>query len=410
LKVAIVSEHASPLAVLGGTDAGGQNVAVAALAAGLAERGAEVVVHTRRDDLALPRRVPLAPGVTVDHVSAGPPEPMAKDLLLPYMDEFAVELYRQWSAERPHVVHSHFWMSGYAAVRAARPLGIPVLHTFHALGVVKKREQGVRDTSPPQRIAIEARLLTEADRILATCPDEVLELTRLGGDRRRITVIPCGVDVDHYTPDGPTWPDAPPAATPRLLYVGRLVMRKGIGNTITALAEVPGAELVIAGGPDPAELHLDPEVKRLRRLAARCGVSDRVRFLGRVDRSGLPALYRSADAVMCVPWYEPFGLAAVEAMACGVPVVASAVGGLSDTVVDGVTGLHVPPRRPDLAAAAVRRLLADPALRRRLGAAGRARATANYSMDQVITRTLRAYAGTALQLPPELPLVSEMLA
>jgi glycosyltransferase involved in cell wall biosynthesis len=399
----MVSEHASPLAVLGGTDAGGQNVAVAALATGLAGRGADVVVHTRRDDLTLPRRVPLAPGVTVDHVSAGPPEPMAKDLLLPYMDEFAVELYRQWSAERPHVVHSHFWMSGYAAVRAARPLGIPVLHTFHALGVVKRREQGVRDTSPPQRIAIEARLLAETDRVLATCPDEVLELVRLGGDRDRITVIPCGVDVGHYTPEGPA---APRTGRPRLLYVGRLVMRKGIGNAITALADVPGAELVIAGGPDPAELHLDSEVKRLRRLAESRGVSDRVRFLGRVDRSSLPALYRSADVVMCVPWYEPFGLAAVEAMACGQPVVASAVGGLSDTVVDGVTGVHIPPRRPDLAAAAVRRLLADPGLRRRLGAAGRARATADYAMDQVITSHLRAYAGTAL----ELPLVPEMLS
>ncbi|MBV9207973.1 MAG: glycosyltransferase, partial [Actinobacteria bacterium] len=379
--------------------AGGQNVAVAALARGLAERGTEVIVHTRRDDLSLPRRVPLAPGVTVDHVSAGPPEPMGKDLLLPYMDEFAADLYRQWSAIRPHVVHSHFWMSGYAAVRAARPLDLPVLHTFHALGVVKRREQGVKDTSPPQRIAIETRLLHETDRVIATCPDEVLELVQLGADRERIAVIPCGVDVSHYRPDGPTIPAPPRAAPGRLLYVGRLVQRKGIGNAITAMAEVPGAELVIAGGPDPAELHLDPEVRRLRRLAARHGVSDRVRFLGRVDSSVLPALYRSADVMVCVPWYEPFGLAAVEAMACGVPVVASAVGGLSDTVVDGVTGIHIPPRRPDLAAAAVRRLLADPPLRQRMGAAGRARATAKYAMDRVISSTLHAYAGTALALP-----------
>jgi glycosyltransferase involved in cell wall biosynthesis len=369
---------------------------VAALAKGLAERGIEVIVHTRRDDLSLPRRVPLAPGVTVDHVSAGPPEPMAKDLLLPYMDEFAAGLHRQWSAERPHVVHSHFWMSGYAAVRAARPLGLPVLHTFHALGVVKQREQGVKDTSPPQRITIEKDLLHVVDRILATCPDEVLELVRLGADKERIAVIPCGVDVTHYTPQGPAAPRTP---VRRLLYVGRLVQRKGIGNTITAMAQVPGAELVIAGGPDPAELHLDPEVGRLRQLARRHGVSDRVRFCGRVDRAVLPALYRSADVAVCVPWYEPFGLAAVEAMACGVPVVASAVGGLSDTIVDGVTGIHVPPRRPDLAAAAVRRLLADPALAGHLGANGRARATERYAMDRVITSTLHAYAGTALALP-----------
>jgi glycosyltransferase involved in cell wall biosynthesis len=232
----------------------------------------------------------------------------------------------------------------------------------------------------------------------------VLELVGLGGDTRRITIVPCGVDVSHYTPHGPVAPRTSGSRRPRLLYVGRLVMRKGIGNAITALAEIPDAELVIAGGPDPAELHLDSEVKRLRRLAGRCGVSDRVRFLGRVDRSDLPELYRSADAVMCVPWYEPFGLTAVEAMACGVPVVASAVGGLSDTVVDGVTGLHIPPRRPDLAAAAVRRLLADPGLRRRLGAAGRTRATERYAMEHVINSTLGAYATTAL----ELPLVPEM--
>jgi D-inositol-3-phosphate glycosyltransferase len=404
VRIGIVSEHASPLAVLGGADAGGQNVTVAALAAGLAERGVEVTVHTRRDDLGLPHRVRFRPGVTVDHISAGPPEPMAKDLLLPYMDEFAAELRRQWSVERPHVVHSHFWMSGYAALRAAGPLGLAVLHTYHALGVVKKREQGVRDTSPPERIDIETRLLHRADRILATCPDEVLELTRLGGDPGRITIIPCGVDTERYRPEGPA---APRTRRPRLLYVGRLVERKGIGDAISALAGVADAELIIAGGPSPAELHLDAEVGKLTGLARGLGLGERVRFLGRVDRSVLPELYRSADAVVCVPWYEPFGLAAVEAMACGVPVVASAVGGLSDTVIHNVTGLHVPPRCPERVAAALRQLLADPSLRLRLGIAGRIRATEQYSMDGVITKTLHAYTG-ACTLPPALRPVGEM--
>jgi D-inositol-3-phosphate glycosyltransferase len=392
MRISLVSEHASPLAVLGGADAGGQNVHVAALATGLADRGAQVVVHTRRDDPDIPRRVPLAPGVVVDHVTAGPPEPLPKDLLLPYMDEFAADLHREWSAERPDVVHSHFWMSGYAAVRAAKPLGLPVLHTFHALGVVKRREQGSADTSPPERIGIETELLSDADRILATCPDEVFELLRMGADRRRLEVIPCGVDVDHYTPSGPA---APRTARPRFLYVGRLVQRKGIGNAIIALAEVPDAELVIAGGPDPADLRLDPEAGRLGALASALGVAERVRFLGRVGRSELPALYRSADAVVCVPWYEPFGIAPVEAMACGVPVVATAVGGLADTVVDGGTGIHVPPRRPDMVAAALRMLASDPELRRSLGAAGRERATARYAMDRVVAATMRAYARCA---------------
>jgi D-inositol-3-phosphate glycosyltransferase len=399
MRIALVSEHASPLAVLGGVDAGGQNAHVAALAAGLAGRGTEVMVHTRRDDPATPRRVPMGPGVIVDHVPAGPPEPISKDLMLPYMEEFADDLRRKWSAWRPHVVHSHFWMSGYAAARAARPLGIPVLHTFHALGVVKQREQGTADTSPPERITIETGLLHQADRILATCPDEVFELLRLGADRGRISIVPCGVDVRRFTPDGPA---AHRGRVPRILYVGRLVERKGIGNLVTALAEVPGAELVIAGGPDPAKLDLDHEVRRLQALAARCGVRRRVRFLGRVDHAGLPALYRSADVVACVPWYEPFGIVPVEAMACGVPVVVAAVGGLADTVIDKVTGLHVPPRSPDRIAGALRRLLDDAGLRRSLGAAGRERAAAHYAMDRVVTATLRAYAATALALP-EIP-------
>lgn len=397
----MVSEHASPLAVLGGTDAGGQNAHVAALVTGLADRGAEVVVHTRRDDPDCPRRVRMAPRVIVDHVPAGPAKPVPKDLLLPYMDEFADDLRQQWARRRPDVVHSHFWMSGYAAVRAARPLGIPVLHTFHALGVVKRREQGVRDTSPPERQAIEESLLPgagdsgadeyAADRILATCPDEVFELLRLGANRSRVSVVPCGVDVRHFTPDGPA-ASRPPGQ--RVLYVGRLVQRKGIGNLITALASVPGAELVIAGGPDPALLRTDPEVARLRSLASCHGIGHLVRFLGRVNQAELPALYRSADAVASVPWYEPFGIVPVEAMACGVPVVAAAVGGLADTVIDNVTGLHVPPRDPGKTAAALRRLLADPALRESFGAAGRARAVRHYAMDRVIAGTLRAYAAT----------------
>jgi glycosyltransferase involved in cell wall biosynthesis len=291
MKVALVSEHASPLAVLGGTDAGGQNAHVAALAAGLAKRGAQVVVHTRRDDPDLPRRVRMTRGVVVDHVPAGPAEPVPKDELLPYMDEFAANLRRQWAAQRPDVAHSHFWMSGYATVQAARPLGIPVLHTFHALGVVKKREQGVQDTSPPERTGIEARLLHEADRILATCPDEVFELLRLGADTGRVTVVPCGVDVGLFTPEGPVAPRT--AGMTRILYVGRLVQRKGIGNLIAALSAVPGAELVIAGGPAPSGLDGDAETGRLRALADKYRVRDRVRFLGRVDHAELPALYLS---------------------------------------------------------------------------------------------------------------------
>jgi D-inositol-3-phosphate glycosyltransferase len=391
LRVAMVSEHASPLAVLGGVDAGGQNVYVAAVAQELARRGVEVVVHTRRDDPSVPRRVQMAPNVWVEHVEAGPPEPIpnAIDTLLPFMDEFANELARAWERRRPDVVHSHFWMSGRASLAAAQPLEIPIVHTFHALGVVKKRYQGAKDTSPPQRAAEEVRILRRADRVVATCSDEMFELARLGGDMTKIRVVPCGVNLRNFRPDGPAEPRTP--GLRRLVVVSRLVERKGVGNVVAALRELPDTELVIAGGAPRERLAEDPEAARLMRIARDAGVQDRVVFHGRLERHEVPPLLRSADVVVSVPWYEPFGIVPLEAMACGVPVVAAAVGGLIDTVVDGVTGLHVPPRRTDAIVAAVRTLFADPRLRASLGAAGARRVRQLYTWERVADTLLEVY-------------------
>jgi glycosyltransferase involved in cell wall biosynthesis len=282
-------------------------------------------------------------------------------------------------------------MSGKASLAAARPLGIPVVQTFHALGVVKRRHQGKKDTSPPERLAEEEAIIRGVDRIVATCSDEVFELLRLGADPHRISVVPCGVDLELFRPDGPA--DERAAGMHRLVVVSRLVERKGVGNVISALPELPKTELVVAGGPDARDLEKDPEARRFLALARSLGVEDRVHLRGRLDRQSVPALMRSADAVVCVPWYEPFGIVPLEAMACGVPVVVSAVGGLVDSVVDGVTGLHVPPRQPDRLAAALRFLLADPERRSALGAAGAWRARSRYGWDRVADATLEAYAG-----------------
>jgi D-inositol-3-phosphate glycosyltransferase len=395
MRIAMVSEHASPLALLGGVDAGGQNVHVAALASTLGRRGDEVVVHTRRDDTEPPRRVPLSPGVEVDHVDAGPPCELPKDELLPYMGDFADQLREQWSADPPHVVHSHFWMSGLAALSAARDLGIPVVHTFHALGIVKKRHQGSKDTSPPSRIELERRIARHVDRVIATCSDEVFELVRQDADRRRITVVPCGVDVGCFTPDGPAEPRRPDRH--RLVVACRLVERKGIGNAISALAALPDAELHVAGGPDVRELDSDLEARRLRGLAAELGVGDRLVLRGRIARVEMPALLRSADAVVCVPWYEPFGIVPLEAMACGVPVVASAVGGQIDSVVDGVTGVHVPPRDPETLAGALAVLLDHPERRAELGAAGVRRARERFAHERVGAATREVYGEVVMK-------------
>jgi glycosyltransferase involved in cell wall biosynthesis len=433
MRVAMVSEHASPLAVLGGEETGGQNVHVAALSSALAACGVEVVIYTRRDDPTLPDRVAMPSGPVVEHVDAGPPEPVPRDRLRPYMDAFSAALRRAWSAAPPDLVHAHFWMSGVASLAAARPLGIPVVQTFHALGVVKRRHQGDKDTSPPSRIREETGIARGADRIIATCSDEVFELVRLGASLRRISVVPCGVDLELFRPDGPAEPRHAPAASaddrsadpsqagaggglavaspdapsrPRLVVVSRLVERKGIGNVITALATLPGVELVIAGGPPAGELDQDREARRLRALAEELGVAGRVDFRGRLPHEQLPPLLRSADAVVCVPWYEPFGIVPLEAMACGAPVVASAVGGLVDTVVDGVTGLHVPPRRPDLLAAALAELLGDPDRRAAFGRAGARRAARHYGWDRIAARSLDAYVQTTLQAPTRAPAVA----
>jgi len=212
----------------------------------------------------------------------------------------------------------------------------------------------------------------------------------IGAEPEKLSVIPCGVDLDLFRPDGPC--EARRRGRRRLVVVSRLVERKGIGNVIEALPAVPDTELIIAGGAPATEFDADPEVRRLRRLAELHGVSDRVTLRGQVNRDDLPALLRSADIVVCVPWYEPFGIVPLEAMACGVPVVASAVGGLLDTVVDGRTGVHVPPRCPALLGPVLARLLDDADRRRKMGAAGARRARAHYGWPTVAGATLDTYA------------------
>ncbi|WP_299955072.1 glycosyltransferase [uncultured Modestobacter sp.] len=388
LRIDLVSEHASPLAAIGGVDAGGQNVHVAALAAGLASRGHQVTVHTRRDDPDLPDRVTTADGYVVSHVTAGPATALPKDDLLQHMGTFADVLRAEWAAAPPDVVHAHFWMSGLASVQAAAGLGVPVLQTFHALGSVKRRHQGDADTSPEQRIDLERGLCADVDHVVATCTDEVFELRRLGLTTDRVSIVPCGVDTAVFTPRGPV---APRTDRHRLLVLGRLVERKGQEDAVRALTAVPDAELVVVGGPPTDELDADPEVCRLREIADSLGVGDRLVFTGAIARADVPSWIRSADVVLAVPWYEPFGITPLEGMACGRPVVATAVGGLVDTVADGVTGELVPPRDPAALGGVLAALLADEDRRTAYGAAGVKRARTRYRWSRVVADTDAVY-------------------
>ena len=397
MRVALISEHASPLARPGGPDHGGQNTHVAALAGSLAQAGHDVRVYTRRDNPRVPEQVAMCPGVDVVHVPAGPATRLPKDELLPYMGGFGRWLADRWSGPdadggqpwRPDVVHAHFWMSGLAALTARNHVPVPVVQTYHALGTVKRRYQGDADTSPAGRTGYERVLGRHVDRVIAQCRDEVAELGRMGVPRSAITVIPSGVDHTRFSPAGPTTAREP--GVPRILLAGRLVERKGLADLIQALPRVPGAEAVLLGGPADGPVDQDPLVAKLRALADELGVAERVSFPGAVPVEDMPAWYRSADVVVCLGWYEPFGLTALEAMACGVPVVAYAVGGYQDTVVDGTTGVLVPPRDVGLLADTLRGLLADPARRLELGSAGADRARHAYSWDRTAARLAAVY-------------------
>lgn len=392
MRIALVSEHANPLAALGGEDAGGQNVHVANLASGLAARGHDVVVHTRRDSTDAPDRVRTDDGYLVDHVPAGPPTSLPKDELAPFMAELADGLAERWAANPVDVAHAHFWMSGLAATRAAAMVTprVPVLQTFHALGSVKRRHQGDADTSPPYRIDVERRLLRSVDHVIATCSDEVQELRALGLPRGRASIIPCGVDTERFRP-GATGPAPARREVHRVASVGRLVPRKGVATLIGALADVPDTELLVVGGPPADAVADDPEAKRLRAVAERNGVAERVRFAGAVPPDDVPAVLASADLVATAAEYEPFGIVPVEAMACAVPVVATDVGGHRDTVVPGRTGELVPPGDPRAMAECIRALLAEPHRRQAYGAAGRRRAEELYDWHAVVERTELCY-------------------
>ncbi|MFI5890100.1 glycosyltransferase [Actinoplanes sp. NPDC051513] len=393
MRIAMISEHASPLATLGGVDAGGQNTHVAELSAALAADGHELRVYTRRD-ADLPEVVPIGAGVEVVHVPAGPAEPLPKDELLPHMGAFARWLAADWrDTWKPDVAHAHFWMSGLATVTASRELGVPALQTYHALGSVKRRHQGAADTSPAQRIGYERALGRAVDRVVVQCQDEVAELVRIGVPRDRMALVPSGVNTGRFRPEGPAVPRRPGMA--RILTVARLVERKGIEDLIRALPTVPHAEVVVVGGPPDGDITADPYACKLGALARRCGVADRVRLAGAVSAHEMPSWYRSADLLAATPWYEPFGLTVLEAMACGVPVVASAVGGLVDTVVDGITGDLVAPRDPAGLARTLRRLLADETRRISYGAAAQDRAVHSYSWPRIAGRLASVYSSVA---------------
>lgn len=386
MKIAMVSDYASPLATGGPGFGGGQHVHVAGLARALGRMGHHVTVYTRRRDPDVRDRARPAPRVTVEQVAAGPERPLPDDDLLCETPAFAAQLARRWAADRPDVIHAHYWTSGLAALVAARDLDLPVVETFHRIAHAA-RWRG--EAGRVERVRLERAIGRTAAAVIATSESEHAALIRVGVLRHRLAVVPGGVDVDQFTPCGPVLPRG--GMTHRLLALGSPAWHTGIDTAIGALARIPGAELIVAGGPPLEDLDGDPAVHRLLVLAQETGVDERVTFLGRVAHGDVPRLLRSVDLTVSLPWDESSELVALESMACGVPVVTTAVGGHLDSVIDGITGIHVLARRPAEAARRIRALLDDPTLRESLGIAGVDRARSRYSWDRVARETLGVY-------------------
>lgn len=354
----------------------GQRVHVAGLSAALAGQGHAVTVYTRREQAHAPDRGRADLGYDVVRLLAGPPLRMREEETVPHLGRLAELLSREWRAARPDVVHAHGWMSGLASVLAEHH-GIPVVQTYYGLGGSVRRSQGERIVG------------RQVARVTAMSSSELLALARAGVGRNRISVIPTGVDVRTFTPWGR---GARRGALRRVVAVRTAEPDNGLADLVRVLAALDDVELLITGGPRTRRTGQDAELRRLRMVAAQAGVAGRVIFTGGVSRARMIALLRSSDVAVCAPRFEPVGRVSLEAMACGVPVVATAVGALADSVVDRVTGRHVQPERPRQLARVLCGLLGDEVLRQEFGVAGRDRASARYSWERIATDTVRAYA------------------
>lgn len=378
MEIAIISEHASPLSAIGGKDAGGQNIYVSQLAKHLVLLGHQVEVFTRKESEEVPLIVETEDGYRVINVIAGPQRPMDKEKILPFMNDFSrfIVDYLNKHQKKIDVIHANFWMSGIVAMELKKELKIPFAITFHALGRVRRLHQGKDDGFPDERFHYEDLIMNHADMIIAECPQDEEDLLHLYKvDSRKIKIIPCGFDSEEMFPVDKEKAKSSLGIDPRvsvILHLGRMVPRKGADNVIRGFAHYlkstqKECKLVIVGGEsdEPCPI-ITPELGRLQLIAQEEGVLEKVIFTGRRSRPYLKHYYSAADVFVTTPWYEPFGITPLEAMACATPVIGANVGGIKYSIVHGKTGLLVPPNNPHALKKALVQILDNSSYRREL--------------------------------------------
>ncbi|HEX9012676.1 MAG TPA: glycosyltransferase, partial [Anaerolineaceae bacterium] len=380
----MLSYHTCPLATLGGKDTGGMNVYVRDLTRELGREGVHVDVFTRSQDEHVPHVLhDLGYGNRVVHVPAGPEHPLPKPELAGYLPEFVSGIQRFAAEKDIHydLIHSHYWMSGLAGEELKKEWGVPMIQMFHTLGQMKNRvARTPEEVEGNYRIEGEERALRAADKVVASTPAELAQLEFLyKADRRKIVIIPPGVDTSRFYPIPPDEARAVVGVPPSermILYVGRIEPLKGVDTLIRAIAamrrsgvleQYPHYLTIIGGDPDVSAESMTAEMARLQSLCRDLGIGDLVLFIGKQSQDTLPYYYSAAEVVVVPSHYESFGMVALEAMACGTPVVASQVGGLAFLIKDGETGFHVPDGDPEALCQSLTRLVLDCNLRRRMG-------------------------------------------
>jgi D-inositol-3-phosphate glycosyltransferase len=402
-RAAQISVHTSPLATLGGKDAGGMNVYIRELSCHLARQGLPVDIFTRRTDPSTPEVRETCPGVNVIAIDAGPPQPLGKDELFPYLPEFAEQmaLYSLREGVRYDVLHAHYWLSGWVAELARRYWDTPFVQMFHTTAHMKNAVAAQADRETDLRLATEKRLLTLADGIIAANPDERADLIwRMGVPTEKVCTIPPGVDLELFQPMPSTQARGEIGLRQDehvVLFVGRIDPIKGIDTLINAaqiILTAPQIEkrptfVLVGGDLDDAGAPIGPLAAVAEAIAER-GMSDHFRLVGSQPQDRLPLYYAAADVVAVPSRYESFGLVAVEALACGAPVVASRAGGLRFTIDEGRSGLLVRPQAPSALADGLMAVLGDDDLRAEMARAARSSVT-RYDWSNVARQVMHVY-------------------